>query len=128
MHFFSYARMCASSLAIIHRSASSLTITHMLPLSRSQECFHSRSHLTPPLTPYSLCLDSRAIRDWVGTLRIQVPGRCKEHHVYPLILRSYRLELQCLYHHTQSACFSTLAHLPPCTCPSLVLADLLVSH
>jgi len=70
----------------------------------------------PPLMPYSLCLDSHAIRDWVGTLRIQVPGRCKEHCVYPLILRSYRLELQCSYHHTQSTHFSALAcfaHLTP---------------
>jgi hypothetical protein len=38
-----------------------------------------------------------------------------------LILRSYRLELQCLYHHTQSACFVCLmpisTHLSVlCTC------------
>jgi hypothetical protein len=31
---------------------------------------------------------------------------CKEYCVYPLILRSYRLKLQCLYHHTQSTRFA----------------------
>jgi hypothetical protein len=42
--------------------------------------------------------------------------RCKEHHIYPSILRSYRLELQCSYHHTQSTCFvhaSCTLHLAP---------------
>jgi len=58
---------------------------------------------------------------------------CKEHCVYPLILRSYKLEFQYSYHHTQSAYFSTLMHLAPhpylhaLTHP-FVLADLLVSH
>jgi hypothetical protein len=115
-HFFSYnhtllllqSYTCFLShdhmrfLSCDHMHTSSLAIIHVLLLSQSWECFHSCSHLTTPLTPYSLCLDSNAIRNWVGTLRIQVPGRCKEHCIYPSILGSYRLKLQCLYHHTQS--------------------------
>jgi hypothetical protein len=37
---------------------------------------------------------------------------CKEHCIYPLILRSYRLKLQYLYHHVQSACFVHPAPIP----------------
>jgi hypothetical protein len=41
------------------------------------------------------------------------PRWCKEHHIYPLILRSYRLKLQCSNHHVQSTCFSAQARLAP---------------
>jgi hypothetical protein len=58
-------------------------------------------------------LSDTILKSWrvirVDKTRVQ----CKEHYVYPLILRSYRLKLQCSYHHVQSVCFSTLTHLAP---------------
>jgi len=50
---------------------------------------------------------------------------CKEHRIYLLILRSYRLKLQCSNHHVQR---SRASRLSPHTRPPLVLADLLVSY
>jgi hypothetical protein len=71
----------------------------------------------------------REMREMCGNAKTR-NARCKEHHIYLLILRSYRLESQCLNHHVQSARFSALARLVPIsiTGPPLVLADLLVSY
>jgi hypothetical protein len=81
-----------------------------------KECFSELSELAPSSTTQNAFPENLL--------------RCKEHRIYPLILRSYRLELQCLYHHTQAHASHILCALclSPHTCPSFVLADLLVSH
>jgi hypothetical protein len=51
--------------------------------------------------------------DWIWHWWHILMYHCKEHRVYPLILRSYRLKLQCSNHHVQSMHFSALTHLAP---------------
>jgi hypothetical protein len=83
--------------------------------------------LGPSLHSLFLSHSHKFSLDTVINLGDQLVSRCKEHRIYLLILRSYRLESQCSNHHIQSACLRTSC-LSPHTGLPLVLADLLVSY
>jgi len=92
-------------------------------------------------TPFSACRVhiirewTRPPQDWCPTARsentcsknrspmnsVVIASRCKEHRVYLLILRSYRLK-------SPRPVRSRASRLSPHTRPPLVLADLLVSY